>query len=137
MGPVLPEQVRRLPQDLYLGFKLADALLGLGQFCAFGAFQSVAFASVDLVLVDPLVQCARAGVPPACGGMPSSTAAVVMGLPARTRATARARNSVGNGLGMIKASQDKPDLHSTWGSRRVGQVTREQRSTQPLDVAGS
>ena len=53
---------------------------------------------------------------------PSCTAAVVMGLPARTRATTRRRNSAGNGRGMGEASQRRPNLRTVSGNQTMGQV---------------
>lgn len=80
-----------------------DALLGLGQLRAFGALQPVAFTAVDLVLTNLLVQRARADdeldgrsrdgfARPDEGHSPGSELG-------------------GNGLGMIRASQEKLDLH--------------------------
>ena len=60
--------------------------------------------------------------------MPSSTAAVVIGLPARTGATARLRNSTGNGRGMGEASQQKPDPQTIAGNQTRGHV---KESTKP------
>ncbi|MFI7744882.1 IS3 family transposase [Kocuria rhizosphaericola] len=56
--------------------------------------------------------------------MPSSAAVAVMVLPARTRATARRRNSAGKGRGMVGASRgDAPiftptGLTKPWGRSR-------------------
>src|SRR5450759_2542795 len=54
--------------------------------------------------------------------MPSSTATRLIGRPALTSATARARNSAGYGLGMIGAFQNRPDPQSPRGNQSVGQV---------------
>ena len=59
---------------------------------------------------------------------PSSTAAVVIGLLARTSATARIRNSAGKGLGMREASQREPDPHIISGYGTMGHV---KKSTKP------
>jgi hypothetical protein len=55
---------------------------------------------------------------------PSSTAAVVIDLPARTSATALLRNSTGKGLGMGEASQDEPDPQTISGNQTVRHVRR-------------
>ena len=47
---------------------------------------------------------------------PSSTAAVVIGLPARTSATALLRNPTGKGRGTGEASQEKPDPQTILGN---------------------
>ena len=62
---------------------------------------------------------------------PSCTAAVVMGFPARTSATARRRNSAGNGRGMDEASQRRPNPHTVAGNQTIGQV---KVSTKPTAV---
>ena len=54
--------------------------------------------------------------------MPSSAAAREIGLPARTSAMARARNSAGNGLGMVHSLPARPELHTLRGNPDVGQV---------------
>jgi hypothetical protein len=59
---------------------------------------------------------------------PSWPAAVVMALPARTSATARRRNSAGNGRGMDEASQRRPDLHPKSGNQTVGHVNQAEAS---------
>ena len=58
--------------------------------------------------------------------LPSSTAAVVGGLPARTRATAFLRNSTGEGCGWDWASEKQPDPQTItettlWGTSVAGQ----------------
>ena len=62
---------------------------------------------------------------------PSLTAAVVIGLPARTSATTRIRNSAGKGLGMSEASQREPDTHIISGNQTMGHV---KKSTKPVAV---
>ena len=61
----------------------------------------------------------------------SSTAAVVVGLPARTSATARIRNSAGKSLGMSEASQREPDTQIISGDQTMGYV---KNSTKPIAV---
>ena len=51
-----------------------------------------------------------------------------MGLPARTSATARRRNSAGNGRGMEEASQRRPDLHTVLGNQTAGHVIPKLRA---------
>ena len=62
---------------------------------------------------------------------PSSTAAVVIGLPARTSATARIRNSARKGLGMSEASQREPGTHIISGDQTMGYV---KKSAKPIAV---
>ena len=63
---------------------------------------------------------------------PNSTAAVVIGLPARTSVTARIRNSSGKGLGMDEASQREPDPHIISSNQTMGHV---KESTKPGAVS--
>ncbi len=88
----IPEQPSRFAQDFDLDFELADAFVGLGQRRVLRSGVTGAFTTVDLVLADPVVQ--------GRGADPNSVEAVVIGLPARTSATARKRNSGGYGRGM-------------------------------------
>ncbi|GGK84092.1 hypothetical protein GCM10007382_00050 [Salinibacterium xinjiangense] len=65
----------------------------------------------------------QSGQPRPPHSRPSSTAAVVIGLPAETTATARIRNSAEKGPDIDKALKESLRQQTIWGNQTMGQDT--------------